>query len=352
MASSAGYSNVLQAVDPKFWNAKSTSMATQSTQLVLPRPGAARGTSSPPIPAPTEATFTDAFGKLLPPAHFFTTSRGKAAYYELAPTSNAPSKSPDRVLFLHGVQTPALGMFPLASALHAAFPQAHCVLMDWWGHGLSETPIVPHEDTLFHDQVDALLDHLGWPSAHFVSYSFGSAATISYVAKRGRERVKSMALVAPAGLLRSADWTDLQRSYIKGGSGIEDEARKWILQFLEGGDLVVPTDWKERVARGEVVAEAIREWQMRVHPGHTASVVGVFRDAGVFDRHADFAKAAGTGVQSIFVLGGLDDLCSTSDLEQVGFRNVKVVPEVGHGVVRDRAPEVARFIGEFWKQVL
>lgn len=328
------------------------SMATQTPQLVLPRPGAAHDTTSPPIPAPTEEVFTATFGKLLPPAQFLTTPHGKAAYYELPPTSTAASKSPDRILFLHGVQTPALGMLPLARALHEAFPQAHCVLLDWWGHGLSETPVVPHEGALFFAEVDALLDHLGWPSAHFVSYSFGVATAIQYVAARGRERVSSMALVAPAGLLRSDDWTDLQRSYIKGGDGLEDDARKWILEFLEGGELVVPGDWKERVARGEVVAEAIREWQMRMHPGHTASVVGVFRDGGVFDKHADFAKAAGTGVESVFVLGGLDDLCSPGALEQVGFRNVRVVPQVGHGVVRQSAPEVAGFIGDFWKSIL
>lgn len=328
-------------------------MTAEFDQLVLPRPGAARGTPSPPIPAPTEAAFTDTFGKLLPPAQFFTTPHGRAAYYELRPTSDdAPAKSPDRVLILHGVQTQSLGMLPLASALHAAFPQAHCVLLDWWGHGLTETPVEPHDSTLFNAQVDALLDHLGWPSAHFVSYSFGCTATMSYVAKRGPERVKSMALVAPAGLLRLADLTDLQRSYIKGGSGVEDDARSWTFEFLEGGDLVVPADWKERVARGEVVAEAVREWQIREHPGHAASVVGIFRDAGVFDNDADFARASESGVQSVFVLGALDDLCSESKLTQVGFHNIHVVPEAGHTVVRSRVPEVAGFIGEFWKQIL
>jgi pimeloyl-ACP methyl ester carboxylesterase len=219
-------------------------------------------------------------------------------------------------------------------------------------HGLSQTPVVPHEGALFHAQVDALLDHLGWPSAHFVSYSFGAAETAQYIAARGRERVSSIALVAPAGLLRSSDWTDLQRSYIRGGDGLEDDARRWILEFLEGGELVVPGDWEERVARGEVVAEAIREWQMRMHPGHTASVVGVFRDGGVFDKHADFAKAAATGVESVFVLGGLDDLCPPGDLDQAGFHNVHVVPGVGHAVVRERVPEVADLIGGFWKQIV
>lgn len=330
-------------------------MATQPTheKLVLPRPGAAAGPSRPPVPAPTEATFTETFGKLLPPAQFFTTPHGKAAYYELLPTSTTlSSRSPDRILFLHGVQTPALGMLPLARALHPAFPQAHCVLMDWWGHGLSGTPVIPHDGALFHAQVDALLDHLGWPSAHFVSYSFGAAETAQYVAARGRARVQSISLVAPAGLLRSGGWTDLQRSYLRGGDGVEDEARGWILEFLEGGELVVPGDWRERVARGEVVAQAVREWQMRMHPGHLASVVGVFRDGGVFDKHDDFVKASGTGVESVVVLGALDDLCSQAELEKVGFHNVHVVPEVGHGVVRERAAEVAGLIGKFWKSIL
>ncbi|KAI3396545.1 hypothetical protein diail_12069 [Diaporthe ilicicola] len=326
-------------------------MATESAQLVLPRPGEAPRSPSTPIPAPTEAVFTDTFGKLLPPAQFLTTANGKAAYYELLPASNSPSESPDRVVFIHGVQTPALGMLPLASALHAAFPHAHCVLLDWWGHGLSETPVVAHENTLFHAEIDALLDHLGWPAAHFVSYSFGCTATATYVARGGGStRVRSMALVAPAGLLRSAALTDLQRLYLKGGSGIEDDARRWVLEFLEGGDLVVPADWKERVGRGEVVAEAVREWQMRMHPGHTASVVGIVRDGGVFDKHADFSKAAATGVETLFVLGDLDDLCSRGALEEVGFNNITVIPGAGHGVVRERVSEVAGFIGDFWRK--
>ncbi|KAJ0122014.1 valacyclovir hydrolase [Diaporthe amygdali] len=326
-------------------------MASGSAQLILPRPGAEPQAPSSPIPGPTEAIFTNTFGTLLPPAQFFTTSTGKAAYYELPPTSKSPSKSPDRVVFLHGVQTPALGMLPLARALHSAFPQAHCVLMDWWGHGLSETPVVAHENKLFHAQVNALLDHLGWPSAHFVSYSFGCSTTISYVAA-GHGRVKSMALVAPAGLLRSNDWTDLQRQYLKGGNGIEDDARRWILEFLEGGELVVPTDWKERVSRGEVVAEAIRQWQMQNHSGHTASVVGIFRDGGVFDQHSDFAKAAATGIETLFVLGELDDLCSKADLVQAGFNNITVVPGAGHAVVRDKVSGVAVFIDDFWRNTV
>lgn len=239
-------------------------------------------------------------------------------------------------------------MLPLASTLHTAFPNSHCILLELWGHGLSETPIAPHEPALFHALLDALLEHLNWASTHFVGYSFGAAVTATYVAKNPR-RAQSIALVAPAGFIRSAAFTEQQRGYLRGGEGVEEAAQAWVLEFLEGGELVVPGDWKERVRRGEVVAEAVKEWQMRVHEGHMASVVSILRDGGALDRSAEFAQAASTGVGSVVVLGEFDDLCSERDLREAGFENVTVVPQVGHAVVRERVPEVARLIGDFWR---
>lgn len=236
-------------------------------------------------------------------------------------------------------------MLPLARALQASFPTAHFVLLDLWGHGLSDTPVVPHQASLFHGLLDAVLDRMQWPCAHLVGFSFGGILTVGYVASRS-SRVQSFALVAPAGLVRRAGFTAEQQGYLRGGD--EVAARKWVLEALEGGELVVPADWKERVARGEVVAEAVREWQMREHPGHGASVVAIFRDAGVMDSDAEFEKAVGTGIPSTVVLGELDDICTEKELRELGFANVAVVPQVGHGVVREKAPEVAGFIRDFW----
>lgn len=315
---------------------------------MLPRPGEAPGLTSAPIPGPTEAAFTETFGTLLPPAKYLDTINGKAAYYEIPPSSSLGevSRTPDRVLFIHGVQTPALGMLPLTRALQAPFSHAHFVLVDLWGHGLSDTPVVPHDAKLFHQLLDALLDHLGWPSAHLVGFSFGGALTVGYVGSR-TSRVQSFTLVAPAGLIRSSNFTPEQQGHLRGDD--EALARKWVLEVLEGGELVVPADWKERVQKGEVVAEAVREWQIREHPGHVASVIAVFRDGGVMDNDAEFVKAARTGIPSLVVLGGLDDFCSEQELKELGFANVTVVPQVGHGVVRKRASEVAAFISHFWK---
>ena len=146
--------------------------------------------------------------------------------------------------------------------------------------------------------------------------------------------------------MRSSDFIPEQQAHLRGDD--EVAARKWVLQLLEGGELVVPEDWKQRVEKGLVVAEAVREWQMREHLGHVASVVAIFRDGGVMDKHAEFAKAAGTGIPSLAVLGELDDLCSEQGLNQQGFTNVATVPQVGHGVVRERVPEVAALIRDFW----
>ncbi|KAE8151795.1 Alpha/Beta hydrolase protein [Aspergillus avenaceus] len=325
-----------------------------SNPIVLPRPGAASSPNkSQPIQAPSETHFTATFGNILPPATYLQTPNGQVAYYELSPSSPVPAdqKSPiTRVLFIHGVQTPAIGLQPLASALSSRFPHAQCVLFDLWGHGLTDTPVVVHDTALFHSLIESLMAQLGWKDAHFVGYSFGGSTTATFAAAHP-ERVASMVLVAPAGLLRSEQFDEAQKSYLEGGEGLEEKAQDWIFEFLEGGKLVVPSDWKERVNRGEVVAEAVRDWEVREHGGHVASVVGIFRDGGVLDRHAEFAEAAKRGVSSLCILGGLDDVCREQDLYEVGMQNVAVVPQVGHGVVRQRVPEVVQLIEKFWNSL-
>ncbi|KAE9974197.1 hypothetical protein EG328_003983 [Venturia inaequalis] len=317
---------------------------------VLPRPGD-KLTSNPPISGPTEEAFTNQFGKLLPPAKYLTTSNGKAAYYDFPPSVPTSAQvTPDRVIFIHGVQTPALGLLPLASSLQASFPESHFVLLDLWGHGLTDTPILPHEASLFHRLIDELLDDLKWPTVHLVGFSFGGALTVGYVATRSA-RVKSFTLVAPAGLIKSASLSEEERNFLGKGSD-ETEARKWVIRFLEGSPHpIVPPDWRERVARGEVVAPAIKDWQMREHAGHVASVVAIFRDGGLIDNQEMFARAVKTGILSTVVLGGEDGICSKEELGELGFRNVYVVPGTGHNVVREKVPEVAGFISEFWKKL-
>ncbi|KAF2733897.1 alpha/beta-hydrolase [Polyplosphaeria fusca] len=317
---------------------------SMSNDLVLPRPGDAPTQPRPPIPAPSEKAFTDVFGALLPPAQYLQTSTGRAAYYTLAPLS--PSPHPPRILLLHGVQTPALGLLPLTLHLRSSRPHAHFLLLDLWGHGLSETPIAPHEPALFHSLIDALLTHLAWPSAHLIGYSFGANLVVGYAVSRP-ERVQSFALVAPAGLIPMSMFDEEGMRYLVDRDVDEGAVREWVVRFLEGGDMVVPGDWRERVSRGEVVAQAVKEWQMRNHAGHGASVVGIVRDGRVVGNEGEFGRAAGLGVQNVVVLGSEDSLSGKEKFEELGFGRVVVVEGAGHGVVRDRPVEVAAAIQLF-----
>lgn len=108
-------------------------------------------------------------------------------------------------------------------------------------------------------------------------------------------------------------------------------------------------DWKERVARKEVVTEAVREWQIKEPLG--ARCLSMFMDGGAMDSHTVFAEAVKTEIPNFAVLGELDDVCSEKDLKDCGFSNLIVILQIGHSVVGERADEVAAQIRQFWQQL-
>jgi pimeloyl-ACP methyl ester carboxylesterase len=218
--------------------------------------------------------------------------------------------------------------------------------VDLWGHGLSSTPISPHTPSLFHLLIDSVLETLDWESCHLVGYSFGGSTAISYIASSAprAKKVESVVLVAPAGLWK-AEGLDEERLY----SDEFDVAKTHMLELLEGGPLVVPSDWEARISRGEIVAEKVREWQMQVHAGHTASVIGIVRDGGIMGQEEVFRAGVETQIPTIAVLGETDDVVFEKDLKAIGLDNVVVVKGVGHGVVRQEVGEVAKIITTFWK---
>ncbi|KAG9560876.1 alpha/beta-hydrolase, partial [Aureobasidium melanogenum] len=325
-------------------------MSTNTNEVTIPRPGVKVSPPVDSIPGPSEESFTTTFGKLLPAAQYLSTAYGKIAFYTYAPkatSTTSGSSSIQRVLFLHGVQTPALGLQPLATSLHDQFPSAEFVLADLWGHGLSSTPMAPHTPPLFHNLISSLLSHLHWSSCHLVGYSFGGSTAISYLTSASSShptKINSISLVAPAGLWNSPD-LDKEKLY----NSDYNISKFHVLELLEGGPLVVPHDWQDRVRKGEIVAEKVREWQMDQHTGHTASVVAIVRDGGVFGQEETFKKAAKMGVPILAVLGETDDVVFEKDLRAAGVGNVVVVKGVGHAVVRQKVSGVTEQIEKFWK---
>ncbi|WP_096594492.1 alpha/beta fold hydrolase [Calothrix sp. NIES-2098] len=97
------------------------------------------------------------------------------------------------LLFLHGLADNALVWSSLGDYLAADY---HIVAPDMRGHGESSKP---EDDYSFESAIadlEALMDRLGWSSAHVVSHSWtGKLAAIW--AKQNPERLRSMILVDP-----------------------------------------------------------------------------------------------------------------------------------------------------------
>ncbi|KAI1304021.1 alpha/beta-hydrolase [Xylaria venustula] len=298
------------------------------------------------LPAPSPESFTQRFGSAFPQPRFLESDLGRTAVYSLAAPSGHPVR---RVLFVHGLNTPALGLLPLAKELQVRDPDAHVVLYDLWGHGLTSTPLVTHAPHIFHAQILQVLGSLGWESAELLGYSFGASMLVLF-ALYYPWAARSVALVAPAGVIDTVHFGEKLKGLLRDSEGREEEGRDEVFAFLEGGPLVVPDGWQERVRRGEVVAEALRDWETKEHPGYRHSVFSMFREGNVYGCEDYFRRFAQLSVKKVAVLGERDNVCTKETLVGLGFDNVHVVERAGHAVPRKKPAEVARVVYELWTQ--
>lgn len=297
------------------------------------------------IAAPSYECFTTRFGGAFPEPCYLESDLGTTTFYDLPPPSG---ESKRQVLIIHGLNTPALGMLPLAKELQAVDRDAHIVLYDLWGHGLSSTPCVAHTPHVFHFQILQVLGHMQWSAAHILGYSFGGSTAVRF-AIHNPNTTLSVALLAPAGLLPFEGFSEQLQELLKGPEGKEEETIENVFDFLEGGPLVVPEDWKKKSEAGEVVAEALRQWELHEHAGYKLSVLSMFQDGDVYGCEHDFAKFAQLAVKQIGIVAEEDPVSGVKQLVECGFKNVDEVMKAGHGFVRSHADEVARIILKFWK---
>ncbi|KAI0154398.1 alpha/beta-hydrolase [Xylariaceae sp. FL1272] len=297
------------------------------------------------IPAPSIASFTSKFGDGYPKPHYLKSDLGTTAVYDIPPRSGETRRN---VLIIHGLNTPALGMWPLAKALQALDPDTRIVLFDLWGHGLSSTPLVAHTPQIFHHQIFQVLCFMKWTSAHFLGFSFGGVTAVKF-ATDNPWATASVGILASAGMIPDQMFGQRLLDLLEDSKGRETEAQEAILDFLEGGELKVPDDWQARNRSGEVVPEAFRQWELDEHKGYPHSVLSMSRN-GIRGGQEAFRTFAQSPVHKIGVVAELDPVCSKEMLENIGWSNVKVVPQSHHGFVRSHAKDVARIVHEFWTQ--
>ena len=165
--------------------------------------------------------------------------------------------------------------------------------------------------------------------------------------------VESAVLVAPAGLLRKKERGWFDGLLFEGGWGREFLSRRKIMRFISGSDLRVKEGWKERALKGEPLETiAVENWEREKHGGHVASLVNMFRYAGVYDMHEFYGVLARSAVRVLVVLGEKDDIFGPGklrgELEGLGWKGeIKVVGGATHQIVRTHVKEVAGLVSDF-----
>ena len=324
----------------------------------LPRPIQLNGQVS--IPPPPAEDFNALFGGVLPSAQTVTSYWGITTYYLIRPSHPNPSTSdpPRRVVLVHGIGTPAIGLLPLATRLAAASIPTTVLIYDFWGHGLSSTPLTAHVPGLFHSQILSLLSHLQWTSAHFLGYSMGGVIAASFTQCHA-SLVESLVLVAPVGLLRKSDlsaWTRFIR-WGGWGWGWEGISAKDVYAFVGPGP--VEEGWEKKFKEKGLDAiprDAVQVWQREKRSGYMASLVSSYRYVGIYDSHDIYASIAKSNIKTLTLLGENDGFFSAEymkkELESLAWMGkVQVVNGVGHGVVAEKTKEVADSMLAFWDEL-
>lgn len=104
----------------------------------------------------------------------------------------------DKIVMVHGITIPSPVFKRMVDLLSKDF---NILLYDLVGRGYSETSNLPHDDRLYVLQLSALLHKLGEQSKfHLIGLSLGGAIAVSY-ASQFPEKIKSLSLFAPAGLM-------------------------------------------------------------------------------------------------------------------------------------------------------
>jgi len=107
------------------------------------------------------------------------------------------------VLLLHGLGDHGL----VWQSLAMASDRIHWVAPDLRGHGNSHKPAQGYSSQDIIPDLEALMDHLGWDSAHVVSHSWSSK--IALVWAQQSDRIRSLVLVDPFFVGKLPGWMRL-----------------------------------------------------------------------------------------------------------------------------------------------
>ncbi|KAK6226399.1 alpha beta hydrolase family [Colletotrichum tabaci] len=323
----------------------------------------------------------------LPGARDVATAYGNLRVYEFG-----PEDAEERVLLLHGIGTPCLALGGVAEE----FVERGWRVMtfDFFGRGYSDAPLdIPHDARLYTTQVllalasSALPGWTGNDAFHLLGYSLGGAIAAAFASSHPH-LVKSLTLVAPGGLVRSAAHVGWRSRLLYSAAWIPEPVRRWLVarritpadpgtggdvpekETVDDDDDDMAAEWDDlRLVGGRRIGEVVR-WQAQTHPGYVKSYMSTIRHAPLYDRGGeewrDLAEAlqarrsgAEPGLRKgrvLFVLGDRDDIVvpgeTVWDAEAVlGEDAVEVVVlKGGHEIAITKGRDIVGAVVSAWQR--
>ncbi|KAI9732074.1 MAG: hypothetical protein M1818_007669 [Claussenomyces sp. TS43310] len=300
---------------------------------------------------------------------------GVARVYEWGPEGGR------KVLLIHGITTPCIALGAVAHGL--VENGCRVMLMDLWGRGYSDSCAdLQHDDRLYSTEIllavtSSSLSWIGGPDGGFsiVGYSLGggiAAAFTSYFP----QMVKSLVLMAPAGLIRPVhmsgsskllystgfvperllQWSVRKRlqTPLYANENKKTDVRDAATAEVEGGAEFSFQDAPLSKTRPDLTVVAAVRWQLRAHQGFVHSFMSSIRYAPIVGQHESWRRLglrddktlifAGTTDPIIYVEELRDDAEATVGKDKIEYR----VIEGAHDFPITNADEIVGIVCDFW----
>lgn len=224
---------------------------------------------------------------------------------------------------------------------HLAEAGFRCIAFDRRGHGRSDAPASGYELDTLADDIAAVIDGLNLPKVDLVTHSMGGAEAARYIARHGSDRIRRIAMLAPAGpcLIQRPD-----NPYGAPRAAFEGRITDWRADFPKWArDNQAPFFTPQ-------TSQAVQDWliaQMLSTPLPVA--IATFRALIDADVRPDLSKVD----RPTLILHG--DRDASAPLEITGQRfaagirgaQLKVLPGAPHGLFVTHMDRVNRELEEF-----
>lgn len=258
-------------------------------------------------------TLDDKIREKIGKQYFIKTSHGSTY-------ADVQGEGAETLVFVPGLGIPTRVTYAKQQELAAHY---RVVTFDLYGRGYTDRPKVTYNPQLFEQQLTDVLKALDIEGPiHLVGVSMGGAIS-TYFANRHPERIKSLTLMAPAGLPMKLPLTsELAKLPLLGDVLMQAIGKKTLLENFKKGFVGEPTK--------EATAIFLEQFEYR---GYLEAMLSTLRNFPLNDMESEYQAWAEKNKPTLIVWGTEDQVVPFSLSPRLGelIPEAKVVPVSGAG---------------------